>query len=488
MNPSSCPYCGATHPANAQRCSDCGATLEGNPQLRAGTRVGAYTLNRVLGQGGFGITYLSADSSVAIKEFFPDGLVTRAANGHVNPKVGQEAEFRRLLERFAREATVLWKLEHPSATKYLGFWQENGTAYFAMEYLEGETLEARIARGQKLSETEARRAMLEILDLLEVVHAQGLLHRDIKPANIVLTAQRAELIDFGSVTDFNRRGVTSRLLTPEYAPLELYGQDVQLSPASDLYSLCATFYEAVTLTKPPSAIERMNGSRVIVVSQLEPFVSSEFAKALEKGLALKVEQRWRSSRPLHQVIQPRAQTATRALKDEPLVFKILAGFIFCGLASLIFSYANLVTKPVFETNAALQAAERECSTFITAQMNLRCLLRYSSKSNTVNFKLYNTKLPPHALFCIPVTQRKPSSVLVEHQRLTQSRGFVSLIGNLSISMFESTLDLAEAYFYVHLCGEQVSPQVIVYVDRSIAVRLKKAQTDLERQRTLTYNY
>jgi serine/threonine protein kinase len=319
VNTSSCAYCGTANASDATLCVQCGATLEIDIVLKAGTKLGAYTVERVLGRGGFGITYLMRDSSAAVKEFYPDGLVTRNSTGQVIPKPGHETEFRGLLERFAREARMLWKLEHPSATKYLGFWQENGTAYLAMEYLEGETLESRIARGQKLSEPEARRAMLEILDLLEVVHAQGVLHRDIKPANIVLTAQRAELIDFGSVTSFNRKGVTTRLLTPDYAPLEFYGSDVQLSPASDLYSLCATFYEAVTLTKPPSAIERMNGSSLTPVRQLEPIFDSQFAAALEKGLSVPVHERHASAKAFREVVAslwtPRVQNLPKSSQN-----------------------------------------------------------------------------------------------------------------------------------------------------------------------------
>jgi serine/threonine protein kinase len=266
--------------------------------LPAGTQVGAYTLGAPLGQGGFGITYTTNDAAVAVKEFYPGDIATRGLSGRVVPLPGQSESFTESLSRFAREAQILRALEHPATTGYIAFWQENNTTYLAMERIHGESLEARIAQGEKLSEVRARRAMLEILSLLEVVHAQGLLHRDIKPGNIVLTERRAELIDFGSATSFTRAGVTTRLLTPEYAPLELYGKNVQLSPASDLYSLCATFYEALTLRKPPSAIDRMNGATVIPVRTLEPAVSVEFAQALETGLALRVENRHSSANGL----------------------------------------------------------------------------------------------------------------------------------------------------------------------------------------------
>jgi serine/threonine protein kinase len=288
---SSCPYCAASLEVNARRCAQCGAALEDAAALPAGTQVGAYTLARTLGQGGFGITYATSDAGVAVKEFYAQGLVTRGSDGRIVPLPGKADEFRAALERFTREAKVLRDLDHPGTTAYIAFWQENGTAYLAMEYLSGESLEARISRHEKLSEARARRAMLEVLALLEVVHAKGLLHRDIKPGNIVLTARRAELIDFGSATTYTRGNVTTRLLTPEYAPLEFYGSNVQLAPASDLYSLCATFYEAITLHKPPSAIDRMNGARVTPVRNLEPEISKEFADVLETGLALRIDKR-----------------------------------------------------------------------------------------------------------------------------------------------------------------------------------------------------
>ena len=269
---SSCPYCASQNPPGAASCQTCGATLEPEPiivALPAGLVLGGrFRIERVLGRGGFGITYRAIDLGagqaltvgvsdateevVAVKELFPDGVVDRQSDGSVLPKAGMEAEFVSLEQRFHLEAQTLTRLQHPATTHFIAAWEECGTAYLAMEFVQGETLETRLLHS-KLSEREARAALTSILQLLTEVHALDLLHRDIKPANIVLQIGGAQLIDFGSVTPFERTAatrVTTRMLTPQYAPLELYGQNVRLSPSSDLYSLAASFYEGLSGVKP----------------------------------------------------------------------------------------------------------------------------------------------------------------------------------------------------------------------------------------------
>ncbi len=309
---SPCPYCAAQNPKGANNCQTCGASLESAVEiaLPAGLVLGGrFRIECVLGRGGFGITYRAADLSagqaltvgvsqaneeiVAVKELFPDGVVTRQSDGSVLPNVGMDVEFAQLKKRFYLEAQTLTRIQHPATTHFVAAWEECGTAYLAMEFVQGETLETRLEHS-KLSEREARAALTDILELLTEVHAFDLLHRDIKPGNIVLQPGGAQLIDFGSVIAFTPGAptrVTSRILTPQYAPLELYGQNVQLSPSSDLYSLAASFYEGLSGVKPPTALERASGSVLQPLESLMPNLNLALARTLDAALALRVAER-----------------------------------------------------------------------------------------------------------------------------------------------------------------------------------------------------
>ena len=296
-----CPYCLTSNPSGASVCQNCGSTFTREP-LASGTRLeaGRFEVISTLGMGGFGIAYLARDrhhaQNVAIKECFPDGMARRDSNGDVVPLGGHETEFEAVRKRFELEAGTLHAIQHPGTTHLIHTWAERGTTYLAMEYLEGRTLEQLIASGT-LSSKRARTMIADLLGLLEVVHARNLVHRDIKPANIVITKSAVELIDFGSAMSFKpgeRVKLTSRLVTPAYAPLEQFAQEVTLGPPTDLYALAATFYEAVTGVRPPNALDRANGTPLAPVLSLKPKLSRPLAAALEKALSLRVDQRYQT--------------------------------------------------------------------------------------------------------------------------------------------------------------------------------------------------
>lgn len=319
LTPNSCPYCNSSLPANASICVTCGsnllnislATRDPISALPANTALadGQFTVLNEIARGGFGITYLAFDTQtkkyVALKECFPDGLVTRDGL-NVIANHAKHPEFQNVLEHFNREAEILSKIEHSSATAIIAQISENNTAYIAMDYAKGETLEQHIARGKRLSSNEAIALLEPILELLTEVHDLGVLHRDIKPANIILTSKRPELIDFGSVIEYNigsSKKITSRLLTPAYAPLEQYGQVVTLTPATDLYALGATFYEAITGITPPDAISRLNGVNLKPIEQLEPRIKPNLATIINRTLEMKLEDRFLSARHILQTLK-----------------------------------------------------------------------------------------------------------------------------------------------------------------------------------------
>jgi serine/threonine protein kinase len=167
-----------------------------------------YLVGRVLGAGGFGITYLCADTRlqqpVAVKEYLPRDWAARRADGRTACAATERDadDYQGGLEKFLREARILAKLsEHPNIVPVLNFFEEHGTGYMVMRYLEGHTLDAvRRARGGRIAAAEAVPYILAVLDGLRAVHEVGLVHRDVKPQNVfVTTAGQVKLFDFGSL-------------------------------------------------------------------------------------------------------------------------------------------------------------------------------------------------------------------------------------------------------------------------------------------------
>jgi len=226
-----------------------------------------YVLERVLGQGGFGITYLARDTNldqaVAIKEYLPVDVATRRADSTVRPRSDEQGErYRWGLDRFIQEARTLARFDHPNIVRVLSVFEQNGTAYMVMRFEEGENFAALLDRKRTLSEEELMRVLLPVLDGLKLVHDAGFIHRDIKPDNIHIRADGTPvLLDFGSARhSLGHARTVTILVAPGYAPFEQYyssGEDQ--GPWTDIYSLGATCYRAVTGVPPMDAIARSKG-------------------------------------------------------------------------------------------------------------------------------------------------------------------------------------------------------------------------------------
>ncbi|MBO1435959.1 protein kinase [Meiothermus sp. CFH 77666] len=295
-----CPYCASPIPPGATTCPACGMGIDvhASHHLPVGTRLkgGRYTLGKVLGQGGFGITYLGADTQenrpVAIKELFPEGSSRRANSRNVVPPTSLlGAGFAETMEKFEDEARVMAKFNHPGIVRVFDIFEENGTAYLVMEFLKGQTLGKRIEKQGKLPAREVQDIALKLLDALEVVHNAGMLHRDIKPDNVFLHQDgRVVLIDFGSARQF-AQGKTlqhTRLVTPGYAPLEQYGTAGKFGPYTDLYALGATLYHALMGVVPPAATDRVQSNQPL---RLPPETPDGLEQAVNRALEIRVERR-----------------------------------------------------------------------------------------------------------------------------------------------------------------------------------------------------
>ena len=244
--------------------------------LPQGTRIRDFEFHRVLGHGGFGITYLgwnvTLDIPVAIKEYLPTDLAARKGDQSVVPQSSQVvSDFQWGLERFLDEARTLARLQHPNIVRVHQYFEAHGTAYIAMDYVEGEDLSAYLTRKGTLSEDELKGILYPLLDALEVVHGADFLHRDIKPGNIVLRDVDGSpvLLDFGAARQAigaKSRSVTS-IVTPGYAPIEQYSSRGRQGAWTDIYALGGVCYRALTGEVPDDATDRMRQDPLIPVAQ-----------------------------------------------------------------------------------------------------------------------------------------------------------------------------------------------------------------------------
>ena len=238
---------------------------------------GTYRVVRHLASGGFGNTYEAVDTqlggSVAIKEFFPKQLCGRSSEGGTVTLLSTDCGelFTQLHTKFKKEATRIRRLNHSHIVRVLAYFEEQGTAFYAMDFLRGESLSARMKRtGRPLTETEVRRYLPQVLSALKEMHAKELWHLDLKPGNIMINERdEAVLIDFGASKQLRtEEGVSvstslSCAYTPGYAPLELVDQNLEkFGPWTDLYSLGATLYNLLTGARPLSPSHLIQGEQL----------------------------------------------------------------------------------------------------------------------------------------------------------------------------------------------------------------------------------
>ena len=234
--------------------------------LPAGFRLGTYRVARVLGVGGFGVTYLCEHTGlaiqVAVKEYLPNEIAVRDGT-EVHPKsAGDREGFEWGLSRFLDEARTLARFEHPNVVRVRDCFEANNTAYIVMDYEDGEPLDVLLRRLGTLTETQLRRVLLPVVDGLRQVHAAGFLHRDIKPANVFVrrSDESPVLLDFGSARQAlgrRSRSVTA-VFTAGYSPPEQYESDGHHGAWTDIYALSALCYRAIAGEPPMEATRRQS--------------------------------------------------------------------------------------------------------------------------------------------------------------------------------------------------------------------------------------
>ncbi|MFV1997051.1 MAG: protein kinase [Acidiferrobacterales bacterium] len=304
-----------------------------NDVLPEGYKLSDYLIEKVLGRGGFGITYLARDtqlsSMVAIKEFFPRSVATRGDEYTIRPFTDGAEDFRWGLQEFLKEARALAKFKHNHIVRVLRFVEANGTAYMVMEYEEGESLDGYLKRsGGYLNEHMLLSVFIPVLNGLQAVHDAGLLHLDIKPDNIYLRANgKPMLIDFGSSRQAKGGSESDGkiALTPAYSAIEQYPAIGDTGPWTDVFSMGATLYRCVTGGPPTDSLKRYQAVQSNyadpLVSALDfdrPIFSSHIRESIDTAMNLMAADRPQTAGLLQRALMgQRISNGDENTKKEP---------------------------------------------------------------------------------------------------------------------------------------------------------------------------
>lgn len=309
---------------------------------------GKYKIENVLGQGGFGITYLASQKisiegpigqieteiMLAIKEFFMKDVCNREEDSNIVsiPSVGSKQLAERFKQKFIKEAWNISKLKHPHIIKVVDVFEENDTAYYVMEYHGNGSLNSRIKHNGAMAEEEATKYILQIADALDYIHKQQMNHLDIKPDNVLLNNKgEAVLIDFGLSKCYDADGEQTSStpigVSVGYAPLEQsrIGGVGTFSPATDIYSLGATFYKLVTGQTPPDASEVLDEG----LPDMPDSVSQKVQYAITQAMEARRKKRPQSIEEFLNLLGTNSLEPKEKLQEKKIVIQ------------------KVVTKPVF---------------------------------------------------------------------------------------------------------------------------------------------
>ncbi len=326
-----CYNCFREKPEGVGPCPYCGFDLKENEEqypvaLKAGTVLKQrYHVGRVLGQGGFGITYVAWDTKlqarVAVKEYMPNDICTRQGSAVSVAMERKEEEFAYGRERFKEEAQTLAKfMGHPGIAGVTDYFDENGTSYFVMDYIEGISFKTYIANaGGKVSVQEALDVMIPVLRALTAVHGEGIVHRDVTPDNIYITKDgNVKLLDFGSARYSlgDKSKSLDVILKVGYAPKEQYIRRGRQGPYTDVYSCAACLYAAITGYLPPESLDRLEKDELVPPSQMGVEIPLYLERAILKGLAVQPEDRFQTAGEFLEAIESQQVVELPGTQEE----------------------------------------------------------------------------------------------------------------------------------------------------------------------------
>ena len=324
---------------------------------------GKYIVGKVIGEGGFGITYIAYDlvlnNRVAIKEYFPSELVTRDTSTGTQTSLtvltgSKEEQYQKGMDRFVKEAANLVKFNNlPGIVSVKEFFYENNTAYLVMEYIDGITLSKYMDdNGGKLSYTRALELMMPIMNSLEKVHEAGIVHRDISPDNIMISTNGSmKLIDFGAARTVGNDDAKSLtvILKHGYAPEEQYQPDGKQGPWTDIYALSATMYRMITGVVPQESTDRiLSGDKVEAVRKINPEVPKLISNAIMHGLMVKSINRTKN---ISDFIAELDSNSKNGRKKRKLYIGLSVGIIgLCVVGTVGLFYKKINNKDIIDSD------------------------------------------------------------------------------------------------------------------------------------------
>ena len=337
---------------------------------------GKYLVGPVLGQGGFGITYvgydLNMEAKIAIKEYFPVELVSRDTTTMHGDRVlslsGEKSvTYKAGLKKYVAEAQNVSQFsEIPGVVSVKDFFYANETAYIVMEFIDGISLKDYLKeKGGRLSEEETLKIMKPVLEALVQVHKAGIIHRDISPDNIMLTfkdgnvhnqIESVKLIDFGAarMTEKNDQKSLTIILKHGYAPEEQYRTHGEQGAWTDVYALCAVIYRMLTGETPVPAMDRMFKDELKTIEQCGAKVNANTADAILKGLAVKKDDRIQSVQELLGTLYEGAKIKSVKTSKIPLIAVGIAAAAVLGIAVVGFLSSDK-NKNVVSEQAAVES-------------------------------------------------------------------------------------------------------------------------------------
>ena len=308
-----CPVCLTNNEEEAQQCTSCGfnflaATVSAHLYPKTLLKQNQYQIDKVLGEGGFGITYqgtyLGNGAVVAIKELWPEKGARRGTKVLWSNSITPQQKLQQL-SKFKLEASNQQKCNHPNIAQIYDWFDDNQTSYIVMEFIDGNCLSKILKEQGTLSEQSISLYFTQVAYALQAVHNNNFLHRDIKPDNIIITPQnKAVLIDFGTAREFisGQTGEMTRVLTPGYAPYEQYARKSKRLPATDFYALFASIYELLTGELPAEATDRASSllksnpsDPLIPPCQLNPQISEAMERAILTGMQININERFQTA-------------------------------------------------------------------------------------------------------------------------------------------------------------------------------------------------
>ena len=342
---------------------------------------GKYIIEKELGRGGFGVTYLAINHQ-------GDPVVIKILKDELRDRDG----FDQLEEDFVNEAVKLSRFNHPNIVPIIEVIKDNNRQCIVMKYIKGKTLEAFVQeRNDYLSPKEALHYIKEIGVALKVVHAQGLLHRDVKPQNILIQedTSNAILIDFGLALNFDRNPIAnSGSLSHGYAPLEQYQHNVIWDYYTDVYALAATLYFVLTKTKPISARQRASANRLVPAKDLNPKISNHLSETIDRGMSLDPASRPETVEQWLELLNKSPRKLTTGWKALIVVFSL-------GLGVVVYLIVN--GQPGTGELKFGQTIQRKCTNDDLHTLTRKCNEEYfleGKKGDKVTLEMNSNEIDP----------------------------------------------------------------------------------------------